>query len=135
MTTFVALQGSAQGRRTIAFHDSHLNHTTHVEVYDFDYVDVQPHYPGGDKAMFKFIREHRNYPSEAYDNHIQGRVLCGFIVNTDGSISHVRVLRGVEPSLNAEAVRLINRMPRWKAGKIDDQAVPVYCILPIPFRL
>ncbi|MCM1517763.1 MAG: energy transducer TonB [Pseudoflavonifractor sp.] len=131
----VSLAVSAQGRRTVAYHDTRLNRVTHVEVYDYDYVDEQPHFPGGDKAMFKFINQHRRYPAEAYDNRIEGRVLCSFIVNPDGAISHIRILRGVEPTLNAEAVRVITEMPRWVAGKVDDSPVPVFCILPIPFRL
>jgi outer membrane biosynthesis protein TonB len=65
---------------------------------------------------------------------VQGRVLCGFIVNSDGSISHVSVLRGVEPTLNREAVRLISNMPKWEAGRVNNRAVPVYYILPIAFR-
>ena len=65
---------------------------------------------------------------------IQGRVLCSFVVNADGSISHVSIIRGVEPSLNQEAVRLISEMPRWEAGKVANRSVPVHYILPIVFR-
>lgn len=131
----MSLAAYGQGRRTVAYHDSRLNQTMRIEVYDYDFVDEQPHFPGGDKAMVKFINEHRRYPADAYLNRVEGRVLCSFVVNADGEISHVRVLRGVEPSLNAEAVRVINEMPRWRPGKVDDATVPVFCILPIPFRL
>ncbi len=105
-----------------------------VRVYEYDYVDIQPQFPGGDCEMINFINNERKYPSTAYQNNIQGRVLCRFIVNTDGSISNIEVIRGVEESLNREAVRVISAMPRWKAGRKGDENVPVSYILPIPFR-
>lgn len=135
MAFLFSLSASAQGRRTIAYHNPSHDLVEHIEVYDYDFVDEQPHFPGGDREMFKFIHKHRRYPFEAYQNGIQGRVLCSFIVNPDGSISHIKVLRGVEKSLNSEAIRIISEMPRWIAGKVADETVPVYCILPIPFRL
>ncbi len=106
-----------------------------INVYEYDCVDVQPQFPGGDSAMLKFINRERRYPSRAYRAGIEGRVLCSFVVNEDGSLSHISVLRGVEESLNREAVRIISNMPDWTVGSIDDVPVPVYCILPIPFRL
>lgn len=105
-----------------------------MNVYEYDFVDRQPRFPGGDNAMISFINNERRYPKEAYNEGIEGRVLCSFVVNEDGTISHISVLRGVEESLNREAVRIISRMPAWEAGEIDDTPVPVYCILPIPFR-
>lgn len=105
-----------------------------MNVYEYDFVDRQPRFPGGDNAMISFINNERRYPKQAYHEGIEGRVLCSFIVNEDGSISHISVLRGVEESLNREAVRIISRMPAWEAGTIGDTPVPVYCILPIPFR-
>lgn len=105
-----------------------------MDVYEYDFVDVQPQFPGGNSEMIRFINNERRYPAEAYHNGIEGRVLCSFIVNTDGSISHIAVLRGVEESLNREAVRIISEMPHWKAGKLGDENVPVYCIFPIAFR-
>lgn len=106
-----------------------------VSVYEFDYVDVQPSFPGGNLELIKYINQSRRYPTEAYSRGIQGRVMCSFIVNPDGSISDIRVIKGVEHSLNREAVRVISEMPRWDAGKVNDEAVPVHCLLPIPFRL
>lgn len=106
-----------------------------VDVYDYDCVDVQPSFPGGDAEMLRFINRERHYPRQAYDKRIQGRVLCSFVVNEDGTISHVSVLKGVEESLDREAVRIISRMPQWSAGEISKNPVPVYCILPIAFRL
>ena len=84
--------------------------------------------------MLRFINNERRYPAEAYHDGIQGRVLCSFVVSEDGSLTHISVIRGVEESLDREAVRIISEMPKWMAGEIDDTPVPVYCILPIPFR-
>ncbi len=106
-----------------------------VEAYISDAVDVQPEFPGGDNAMMRFINRERRYPRQAYDSRIEGRVLCGFIVHPNGSISDIEVVRGVEESIDREAVRIIRSMPSWKAGTISGAPVPVYLILPIPFRL
>lgn len=105
------------------------------EAYVPESVDVQPEFPGGDNAMMKFINRERQYPREAYKAGIGGRVLCSFIVMPDGSISNIEVVRGVEQSIDREAVRIISSMPAWKAGKIGNSPVPVYYLLPIAFRL
>lgn len=105
-----------------------------MEAFIYDSVDEQPHFPGGDGAMMKFINRERSYPVAAYNAGIEGRVLCSFVVGTDGKITSPEVLRGVEESLNREALRVISRMPRWVPGKIDGVKVPVYCILAISFR-
>lgn len=104
-------------------------------VYDCYSVDQEPEFPGGETAMLKFINQERNYPIDAYRNRVQGRVTCGFVVTSAGRITDVEVLRGVSPSLDREAMRVINRMPAWRAGRLSNAAVPVYYILTIPFRL
>ena len=104
-------------------------------IYEYDYVDEQPQFPGGDCALINFINKTREYPYNAYKKHIEGRVLCSFIVNPDGSVSHISVVRGANHELNREAVRIISEMPKWKAGKMDKNAVHVRCFLPIAFRL
>ncbi len=107
-----------------------------IEVYEFDYVDVQPQFPGGEHGLINFINKTREYPYHAYKNRVQGRVLCSFIIGTDGKVSNIRVIRGSQDeTLNREAMRVISEMPRWKAGKVDGQAVAVRCVLPIAFRL
>ncbi len=106
-----------------------------VEAYDIESADVQPAFPGGISALYSYINNSRRYPAEAYRNGIQGRVLCSFVVNTDGSISHINVLKGIDPSLDNEAIRIIEEMPKWNAGRIGERAVPVYYILPIVFRI
>lgn len=105
-----------------------------IDVYEYESVDVHPSFPGGDTEMLRFINGERKYPSKAYRDGIEGRVLCSFVVNEDGSLSHISVIKGVEESLNREAVRILSKMPAWDAGMIDETPVPVYCILPIAFR-
>lgn len=125
----------AQNRRYVTYRSMTINHTVvNVQAYLYDVVDVQPQFPGGDAEMMKFINKERKYPKSAYDSGIEGRVVCSFIVKPNGEISNAEVLRGVEESLNQEALRIIESMPKWEAGSINDINVPVYCILAIPFR-
>lgn len=105
-----------------------------VNVYTSSGVDREPEFPGGDCAMVRYINRERRYPAKAYREGVEGRVLCQFIVMEDGSISHVSVVRGVEQTLDREAVRVISQMPRWDAGQVGGQRVPVMCFLPIAFR-
>lgn len=106
----------------------------YTEVFEYDYVDEKPEFPGGGNSMISFINSQRHYPENAYEMGIEGRVTCAFIVNEDGKISHIKVLRGVESSLNREAVRIISEMPDWSPGKINEQTVPVRVVCCIPFR-
>ncbi len=108
--------------------------TNYIEVYEYDYVTEKPAFPGGDRNLMTFINATRNYPLDAYRKGIQGRVTCSFIVNTDGSVSHISVLRGVNPSLNKEAVRVLSEMPEWNPGKMDGKTVPVRVVWSVPFR-
>ena len=114
---------------------SNASRTDYVDVYEYDFVDVQPQFPGGDRGLINYIIKTRVYPNDAYQHKIQGRVICSFIVNTDGSICNITVLKGLCPSIDEEAKRIIQEMPNWKAGKLNDETVPVHCILPIAFRL
>lgn len=127
---------TAQVRHVTTVDPYARNKASLVEVYEFDYVDIQPQFPGGEHGLINFINETREYPYHAYKNKIQGRVLCSFIIGTDGRVSNVRIIRGSgDESLNREAMRVISEMPRWKAGKMGRTAVPVRCVLPIAFRL
>lgn len=109
-------------------------HRTYKEVYEFDYVEEKPEFPGGGNHLVNFINKHRRYPAEAYALGIQGRVTCSFVVNPDGSISNISVIKGVEHSLNREAVRILAGMPAWIPGKIGGVTVPVRVICAVPFR-
>jgi len=101
----------------------------------FVVVENQPEFPGGNEAMRKFLADNILYPKEAQEKGIQGRVICNFIVRKDGSITDVSVVRGVDPLLDAEAVRLLQSMPSWKPGTQRGQAVNVRFTLPVEFRL
>lgn len=109
-------------------------HRQYMEVYEFDFVEEKPVLPGSGTSLMGYINEHRRYPAEAYARGIEGRVICSFVVKSDGKISHISVLRGVEPSLNREAVRILSGMPDWNPGKIDGHSVPVRVICAVPFR-
>lgn len=104
------------------------------EVYQYDYVWEKPCFPGGDGSLMNFINKHRNYPKKAYKAGIEGRVTCAFIINADGSVSDVQVVKGVETSLNEEAIRVLRKMPAWSPGRINGQPVPVRVIRVVPFR-
>lgn len=106
----------------------------YMEVYEYDYVTEKPCFPGGDTSLMRFINKTREYPKSAYERGIQGRVTCSFVVNSDGTISHISVIRGVEPSLNKEAIRILSQMPEWQPGKIDGHNVPTRVIWSVPFR-
>lgn len=104
-------------------------------VYASDDVDTLPGFPGGESERLNFINTTRRYPAEDYQRGVQGRVVCSFVVNVDGSISDASVIRSVSPTLDAEALRIINAMPRWISGVKDGENVPVYQVMSINFRL
>ena len=108
--------------------------TIYKEVYEYDFVSEKPVFPGGNSKLVGFINETRKYPAEAYKKGIQGRVTCSFVINTDGSVSNIKILKGVESSLNQEALRIFAAMPSWTPGKINGHPVPVRVIWPVPFR-
>lgn len=101
----------------------------------FTVVEDMPKFPGGDIALLKYINENVQYPVIAQENGIQGRVICSFTVNKDGRVTDAVVLRGVDASLDKEALRIINSMPAWTPGKQRGKAVRVKYTLPIMFRL
>ncbi|MDM8242527.1 TonB family protein [Phocaeicola barnesiae] len=101
----------------------------------FMVVENMPEFPGGLNACLKFLADHVAYPKEAAEKKIQGRVIVQFVVMKDGSIANARVLRAVDPLLDAEALRVIGLMPKWKPGTQRGQAVNVKFTMPITFRL
>lgn len=101
----------------------------------FTVVETMPQFPGGDAALLQFLAKSIKYPVIAQENGIQGRVICAFVVNRDGSIVDAEVLRGVDPSLDKEALRVINTMPKWSPGKQRGKPVRVKYTVPITFRL
>ncbi|MCD7933169.1 MAG: energy transducer TonB [Tannerellaceae bacterium] len=101
----------------------------------FTVVEEMPEFPGGDQELLKFINRSVKYPVIAQENGIQGRVVCTFTVNQDGSVVDAEVVRGIDPSLDKEALRVIGAMPKWKPGKQRGKPVRVRYTLPIVFRL
>lgn len=97
--------------------------------------EAQPSYPGGNGAMMSYLANNVHYPTVAAENGVQGRVVVEFIVEKDGSLSDVKVKRGVDPSLDREALRVVKSMPRWNPGKKDGQPVRVSFSVPVTFRL
>ena len=98
-------------------------------------VEKMPEFPGGNEAMSRWLSKNIKYPLIAQENNIQGRVVCQFVVNSDGKIVDVQVVRGVEASLDAEAVRVIKSMPAWTPGRQGGKNVRVKYTLPIRFKL
>jgi protein TonB len=101
----------------------------------FTIVEDNPLFPGGDGEMLKFLYNSIRYPVIAQENGIQGRVTCTFVINRDGSIVDAQVVRGVDPSLDKEALRVINSMPKWSPGKQRGKPVRVRFTLPVTFKL
>ena len=101
----------------------------------FEVVEQMPAFPGGDAALMKYLSENIKYPEAAEKAGEQGRVVVNFIVEKDGAISNVNVVRSVTPTLDAEAVRVIKAMPKWVPGKQDGQFVRVKYNVPVSFRL
>ena len=102
----------------------------------FVVVESMPEFPGGQQAMMKYIGENIKYPVIAQENGIQGRVICQFVIEKDGRVTDIQVVRSSgEPSLDKEAVRVINSMPKWKPGKQRGKPVRVKYTIPVNFRL
>lgn len=109
-------------------------------VGDDDYICVQyetwPKFPGGQQAMIKYIQENLKYPKQALKKQIQGRSICQFIVEKDGSITHIRVVRSSgNKSLDRAAIRVIKTMPKWTPGRLQGKIVRTTYALPVNFRI
>ena len=108
----------------------------HVEETKvFTVVEQMPMFPGGDPALMGYLRDNIHYPTVAAENGVQGRVVVGFVVERDGSITDVNIIRSVDPSLDREAMRVVKSMPRWTPGKQNGSAVRVKYQVPVTFRL
>ena len=106
------------------------------EAIPFQLVEEKPSFQGGDANQFsKWVNSRLVYPEIAKENGVQGRVTLQFTVEKDGKVTGVRVLRGVDPSLDKEAVRVVSMSPKWKPGKQRDRAVPVTYTFPVIFQL
>jgi protein TonB len=106
-----------------------------AEATPFVVVEEMPMFPGGDVELLKYIGEHTQYPEVAKENNIQGRVIVRFCVTSKGGVSQVSILKGVDPELDAEAIRVVNTLPAFKPGKQGGKPVPVWYMVPITFTL
>ena len=103
------------------------------DVYQI--VEQMPEFPGGEAELILYISKNIHYPQEAKEKGIQGRVFIGFVIEKDGSVSNIRNLRGVDSELDAEAMRVVESMPRWKPGMHRGEPVRVSYQIPIVFKL
>lgn len=101
----------------------------------FTAVEQMPQFPGGEAELLKYVATHIKYPTMAAENNIQGRVVVKFVVKKDGNVGEVVVLRGKDPDLDKEAVRVVKSLPKFIPGKMNGQAVSVWYTLPINFKL
>lgn len=107
-----------------------------VEEYKvFEVVEQMPSFPGGTGALMQYLSKNIKYPPVAEEMGIQGRVICTFVVERDGSVSDIRIARSVDPSLDKEAIRVVSGMPKWIPGRQNGQMVRVKYTLPVTFRL
>ena len=129
------------GEELVVIEDEVETESIEIEEDDSDdaiykVVEKMPEFPGGSQAMFKYLAENIQYPAIAKENNIQGRVVCSFTVNKDGSLSNIEVvLSGGDASLDKEAVRVIKSMPKWKPGMQLGKPVRVQYTIPVKFQL
>lgn len=100
----------------------------------FGAAEEMPSFPGGEKALMQYIKDNTYYPEEMCEGAAQGRVMVGFVINEDGSISDVKVLRSLTPECDEVAVKIVNGMPKWNPGKQNGKAVKTKYTVPVSFR-
>lgn len=133
---FVNLEENNSGVQIMNYVEDVKNEEIEEEAIPFALVEEKPKFNGGDANEFsKWVNQNLVYPEIAKENGVQGRVTMQFTVNPDGSVSNVKVLRGVDTSLDQEAVRVIQMSPKWLPGKQRDRAVKVTYTFPVIFQL
>ena len=105
------------------------------ETKIFTVVEQMPSFPGGPSALMQYLSKNIKYPPFAEENGIQGRVVCTFVVERDGSVTDIHIAKGVDSSLDKEAIRVVSAMPKWIPGRQNGQMVRVKYTLPVTFRL
>lgn len=111
---------------------NYVSVTEEPEALELAEVEVKPTFPGGEAAMYKFLCEQIQYPAAAVEDGASGKVIVQFVIEKDGSVSNVKVLRGKHPALDREAVRVVKLMPDWTPGRLGDK--PVRCIYCLPIN-
>jgi protein TonB len=99
------------------------------------WVEEMPEFPGGQTALMKFINENIIYPEDAINNGIEGKVVVRFVVSADGSVKRVELIKGVDPLLDKEALRVVSKQPVWKPGRQNGNPAAVWFTVPVKFEL
>jgi protein TonB len=99
------------------------------------FVQEEPVFPGGEAALLRYIAQNIRYPEAAIENNLQGKVFIKFVVSADGSVKRAEILRGLDPMLDEEALRVVSTLPAWKPGKQNGKAVPVWFIVLVSFQI
>lgn len=134
---FIDMEDNANiGVEIMEYHAAVEEEVVEEEAIPFALVEQKPKFQGGDANTFSaWVNKNLQYPEIAKENGIQGRVTLQFTVNTDGSVSNVKVLRGVDASLDKEAVRIVSMSPKWEPGKQRERPVKVVYNFPVVFQL
>ena len=130
----VLLQACMNTSETTVCRETVVNNTPDEEIFGSLGPEV-PEFPGGVQALLKYIKEHIQYPPEALEKGIQGRVIVEFIVDVDGSINDAKVVKSVNPYLDEEALRIVNGMPRWEPARPFGKPARCRFTVPVTFRL
>ena len=126
---------TALAREETREHEEVQAHQSETSNKVYDVAEQMPQFPGGPQALFEYLSRNIKYPVEAEENGIQGRVVVSIVIERDGSVSDVKVVKSVAPSLDKEAVRVISSMPKWIPGKQNGSAVRVKYTMPVTFSL
>ena len=120
---------------SVAMADRHTTKETDEVFWDIYYIPPQPEFPGGQEALMEWIEQNKVYPQEAIDKGIEGRVVVKFTIEEDGTVTNGKIVRGVDPLLDNEALRLVSIMPKWKPARLDDKDIRTFYTLPVLFKL
>ncbi len=126
---------NAMGRADNTLIDNDIQRMTSTDDDVYEVVEKMPAFPGGMAELMKYLRSNVRYPVEAHKAGIQGRVVVSFVVNKDGTVKDAKIVRSVDKSIDAEALRVISAMPKWQPGYQDGKAVSVRYTVPVTFRL
>lgn len=126
---------NAMGRADDTLISNDLQRMTSTDDDVYDVVEKMPEFPGGMAELMKYLNSNIKYPVEAHKAGIQGRVVVSFVVNKDGTVKDAKIVRSVDKSIDAEALRVISAMPKWQPGYQDGKAVSVRYTVPVTFRL
>ena len=126
---------NAMGRADNTLIDNDIQRMTSMDDDVYEVVEKMPAFPGGMAELMKYLSSNIKYPVEAHKAGIQGRVVVSFIVNKDGTVKDAKIVRSVDKSIDAEALRVISAMPKWQPGYQDGKAVKVRYTVPVTFRL